>query len=77
MIRDLIALCQWNDLEVIRVAGENFISRESATLYALPPALRSLVRFAMKHMLPSWAALCSDIHVAAIKGMASAGERNA
>lgn len=67
VVDDLVRLCTWNDLTVERIAGANFLGRNSKHFTRMPAPLRPVVRLMMRRLLPVWPRLCSDIHVVAVK----------
>lgn len=67
VVDDLERLCRWNGLTVEKIVGANFLGRNSSRFERVPRPMRPLALFVMRRVLPRWPALCSDIHVVAVK----------
>jgi SAM-dependent methyltransferase len=67
VVGDLVRLCAWNGLRVVRIAGANFLGHHSGSFARVPAPLRPIASLVMRRVLPLWPGLCSDIHVVAIK----------
>lgn len=63
IVSDLHQLLVWNQLDVVKTYGRNFIGRDSHVLAFIPKKLRHGIAISTDYILRLFPTLCSDIHV--------------
>ena len=63
VVGDLHKLLEWNQLDVVKTYGRNFIGRDSHALAFIPKKLRHAIAIGTDYILRFFPTLCSDIHV--------------
>lgn len=63
IVRDLHQLLEWNQFEIVKTYGRNFIGRDSHALAFLPRRVRHALAIGSDYILRFFPTLCSDIHV--------------
>jgi len=63
IVSDLHQLLEWNQMELVKTYGRNFIGRDSQALAFLPKPLVRAVAIGTDYILRFFPTLCSDIHV--------------
>ncbi len=63
IVSELHQLLHWNQFQVVKTYGRNFIGRDSQALAFLPKPLVHAVAIGSDYLLRFFPTLCSDIHV--------------